>query len=129
MIEQRVYRTHLKQHFTGLRAFALHRATMDAPRLGGCISPAIDYTYSISDDGANYRNPTAAESVEFAREVARFCRDCGDARDQEVSAVVFPCGHVAHPECHLRSGKITCRYAGSVELEAMGDYMEILPED
>ena len=39
----------------------------------------------------------------------------------------MPCGHVAHRDCHVEDGKITCPFGGTVDPERVGDYEEILP--
>ena len=49
-----------------MQAFVVRRVNMVAPLLGGARDVAIDYTWSVSDDGGySYRNPTGDEKNEF----------------------------------------------------------------
>ena len=57
----------------------------------------------------------------------RFCYDCGAARRSKADSVILACGHVAHRDCHIVDGKITCRYGRQVDPEHVADYEEILP--
>ena len=99
-----------------------------APLLGGATCPAIDYTWSVSDDrGETYRNPTDEEKAALRAEVAKFCYDCGDARQSRADAVIMPCGHVAHRDCHVTDGRIVCPLGRTVDPELVGDYEEISP--
>lgn len=115
----------------GLSAFALARATMDAPKIGGAESPAVEYLYSVSEDGGEtYRNPTLQEQHEFEDEIVRYCRDCGDVRkdDETLRSMVMPCGHVAHLECHVTDDRLSCRYARSVDDEMMASFLKDVEE-
>ena len=48
--------------YTDIAEFAHERANMVAPLLGGARDVAIEYTWSVSDDGgASFRSPTSAE--------------------------------------------------------------------
>ena len=91
---------------------------MDAPRLGSCAAPARDYTWSVSDDGgASFRNPTTEEMAEFLAELRRLCRDCVDAGADGVEhSIILPCGHIAHPSCHVPEGYVSCAFGSMVDI-------------
>lgn len=106
----------MSEPFDDLGAFALDRVSMDAMKLGDSVIPAIDYTWAISDDGGeSYRNPTNEDKMDLYSAVRTLCRDCGDAGEGKSDPVGFDCGHIAHEECHVHEGTLSCRYAGTAD--------------
>lgn len=102
-------------HHPTIGELALERVKMDAPKLGGALLPALHYTFSASTDmGKTPRNPTDSERRQLASALRNLCRDCGDA-DRETASAGFECGHIAHPECHVTDGKLTCAYASDAD--------------
>ena len=51
--------------YADVAEFAVERVNMVAPLLGGARDVAIEYTWSVSDDGRTFRNPTVAERDEL----------------------------------------------------------------
>lgn len=124
----KVYKDYLGVGFVPLSGLARQRVEATAPLLGGMTCPALEYTWSVSDDGGEtFRNPTDEEKAALRREVPKYCYDCGAARKCRADAVIMPCGHVAHRDCHVTDGKITCPYAKTVDPERVNDYEEFLP--
>ena len=114
--------------FSLLSGLARQRVESNAPLLGGISCPALEYTWSVSDDdGETERNPTEEEKAALRREVAKYCYDCGAARKSKADSVIMPCGHVAHRDCHVADGKITCPLGKTVDPERVNDYETILP--
>ena len=74
----------------------------------------------------SFRNPKDDEKRALNEEAAQLCRDCGDSQVKGgENSVIMPCGHVAHPDCHVTDGSITCPYGGTVDPERVNDYEEI----
>ena len=114
-----IYNDYLGSQFVLLSGLARRRVESNAPLLGGI---------TCSDDGgASYRNPTEEEKSTLRGEVAKFCYDCGDARQSRADAVIIPCGHVAHPNCHVTDGRIVCALGRTVDPERVNDYEALLP--
>ena len=61
-MSQLLYRNYNDEHtYADVAEFAAERVNMVAPLLGGARDVAIEYTWSVSDDGRTFRNPTVAE--------------------------------------------------------------------
>ena len=122
------YQDYLGPQFSLLDGLARHRVQSTAPLLGGMSCPPIEYTWAVSDDGgASYRNPTEEDKAALRRAVAKFCYDCGDIRKEHADAAIMACGHVAHPGCHIRDGRIDCPMRRRVDPEHVNDYEPVLP--
>ena len=109
-MDTKIYKGYLQEPTTGFAEFARARVQSDAPALGGALIPALDYTWSVSDDGGRtFRNPSAEEQENLYLLCRRMCRDCG-LTDRDEDPVGFGCGHIAHPSCHAEDGGLACRY-------------------
>ena len=64
---QILYKSHLNdKDFKSIEEFAHYRTQMSAALLGGAMDPAVDYSWSVSDDGGwTLRNPTLDEKAEL----------------------------------------------------------------
>ena len=56
--------------------FALFRATSKAPRLGGALCPAVEFTFSVATDDDKWRNPTVEERERLAELVKQSGHCC-----------------------------------------------------
>ena len=114
-----IYKDYLCPQFVLLSGLARRRVETNTPLLDGI---------TCSDDGGpSYRNPTEEEKSALRGEVAKFCYDCGDARQSRADAVIMARGHVAHPNCHVTDGRIVCALGRTVHPERVNDYEAILP--
>ena len=66
-----IYKSYLSDTtFENLEEFAEYRINMSAALVGGAMDPAVDYNWSISDDGGEtYRNPSLNEKEHLERTV------------------------------------------------------------
>lgn len=52
-----LYRDYAGYTFDSLDQLAGHRTRVQAPLLDGAVCPAAEYTFAVSEDGLNWRNP------------------------------------------------------------------------